>query len=433
MLIITTGYFREEYETLKKCVQPHIVENVIYYFANQDTEYYEAYLKKYSKEPLRNLVVFRSGMGTREYVPGMDFTDNARALFDYMLQKGYNQKYEMVWLVKYPERYREIEQKDENVRFISYDWATSEDEEERSSYYYAICLAKYFFFTHAYGFCRFARKGQTRIQLWHGCGFKTVNNIAPQKNHYEYTTVISKLYAKIHEEEFGLDSNQIVVTGYAKEDWLFHPVLDWKIRLNIPEAKYYIFWLPTFRTAREVVSYIDNQKLANQSGLPIVGTLEELYELNDLLEKENAILVIKLHPLQKRDDIFKGKLSNIAILENEILAEADLHINQILGDADALISDYSSAAIDFLLLDRPLAFTIDDLDDYERNRGFVLNPIREWIPGEKIVSYAEYIGFIQTVIERKDVARKQRQKLMNRLHDFQDDQSSWRIIQAFNL
>ena len=62
-----------------------------------------------------------------------------------------------------------------------------------------------------------------------------------------------------------------------------------------------------------------------------------------------------------------------------------------------------------------------------------MNPIREWIPGEKIVSYAEYIGFIQTVIERKDVARKQRQKLMNRLHDFQDDQSSWRIIQAFNL
>lgn len=70
------------------------------------------------------MIVFRSGMGTWEHVAGMDFTENARALFEYMLSQNYNHKYEMVWLVKYPERYRNIEQNNANVHFVSYDWAT---------------------------------------------------------------------------------------------------------------------------------------------------------------------------------------------------------------------------------------------------------------------------------------------------------------------
>lgn len=50
-LIITTGYFIEEYETLRKNTLPDTLDAVIYYFANQDTEYYESYLKKYAAAP----------------------------------------------------------------------------------------------------------------------------------------------------------------------------------------------------------------------------------------------------------------------------------------------------------------------------------------------------------------------------------------------
>lgn len=432
-LIITTGYFMEEYETLKEAVPADVIGNVIYYFANQDTEYYENYLEKYAAAPLQNLIVFRSGMGTWEHVAGMDFTENARALFEYMLAMGYNHKYKMVWLVKYPERYHDVEQKNVNVHFVSYDWATSAHEEERDDYYQAICLARYFFFTHACGFCRLPRKGQTRVQLWHGCGFKTVKNTTPQRGRYEYTTVISHLYAKLHEKEFGLDADQLMVTGYAKEDWLFHPVPDWETRLGLPKTKQYIFWLPTFRTAKNVVSYLDVEKSLNPSGLPVVSTLEELRELSCLLLQRDTVLVIKLHPLQKKEDIFGGRLPNIVILENETLAAADLHINQILGHADALISDYSSAAIDFLLLDKPLAFTLDDLNKYEQCRGFILNPIEEWIPGEKIMSFNDYMQFIMNVTDGIDPAGQRRRELARKLHSFQDDQSCRRIVEAFNL
>ena len=145
------------------------------------------------------------------------------------------------------------------------------------------------------------------------------------------------------------------------------------------------------------------------------------------------VLIIKLHPLQRREDIFDGDYPNILLLENEALAKVGLHINQVLGHADALISDYSSAAIDFLLLDRPVAFTLDDVEEYEQSRGFILNPIREWIPGEKIFSPEGYMRFLRAVAEGRDTAGEQRRKLAGKLHDFHDDQSSRRIVASLGL
>lgn len=432
-LLITTGYYREEYEMLREALPSRMAEETIYYFANRDTEYYEHYLEKYDVEPLQDMIVFRSGMGTWEHVPGMDFTENARALFDYMLAEGYNRRYEMVWLVKDPTLYREVERQNANVRFASYDWATSADERERESYYRAVCLARYFFFTHACGFCRMPRSGQIRVQLWHGCGFKTVGNTVPQRHRYEYTTVVSHLYAGIHQEEFGLDPFQTVVTGYAKEDWLFHPVQDWRERLCVPEAGRYLFWLPTFRKAGGSLSYMDVGERKSWSGLPVLGTPEDLRKVSSLLLEGDTVLIIKLHPLLKREDVFAGVFPNIVVLENRVLGEADLHVNQILGHAAGLISDYSSAAIDFLLLDRPVAFTLDDLEEYRRGRGFVLNPIEEWIPGEKIFSPEDFCRVLRDMMDGRDTAAERRRELAGKLHEFCDGQNCSRIVKAFGL
>ena len=48
---------------------------------------------------LRDALLFWSGPykdgGT---VPDMEFSDNSRALFDYMLQEGMNERWELIWL-----------------------------------------------------------------------------------------------------------------------------------------------------------------------------------------------------------------------------------------------------------------------------------------------------------------------------------------------
>ena len=300
VLLITSGYIYEVYDRLYELGVVTTQLQDIYYFANRETEYELVFRERYSDMELQNIIMFRSGPAVASYVKGMDFADNARALFEYMLKQKMNDRYELVWLVKNPKEFVSFE-KYKNVKFMPYDWSFSDNEKEREQYYRVLCLAKYLFFTDAYGFARNCRNDQVRVQLWHGCGFKTRVNFVRCESRYEYTTVISDLYAKIHADIYGLRDDQILITGYPKEDWLFHPIdREEFLALGIPEADKFIFWLPTFRTTEEKLGQLNEYRINTDSGLPILDTVEKLQTVNDTLIKNGIVLVIKLHPFQKR-------------------------------------------------------------------------------------------------------------------------------------
>jgi len=433
MVIITNDYHQEIYD--KMCREEVFWANfdTVYYFTDRETEIEWHYREKYRDTPLEDMVVYRSGPHAASYVKGMDYGDNARALFEYMLEKGYNRRYELVWLVKDPSGFLAIEQKHPNVHFLSFEWSVSDVEGEREAYYRALCLAKYVFMTDAYGFCRNARADQVRVQLWHGCGFKTRVNFDRCEHRYEYNIVISGVYKKIHQEVYGLREDQVLVTGYPKDDLLFHPARDWKERLGVPAAKAYIFWLPTFRTPVGQLPELKEQAPKGQTGLPVIRDRDQLLELNQFLLERDTCLVVKPHPFQDIHTICMEGLSNIVLLTNGQLVGEDIQVNQLLGNADALISDYSSAAIDFLLLDRPVAFTLDDAEEYEKSRGFVFKPIRDWLPGKEIYGYQDLMEFIGGVAAGEDGERGKRRALAQKLHQYHDDQSSRRVLEALGI
>lgn len=434
VVLILNDYFEETYEKLQRWKRGEgKSEPEVYYFANQETEIELSYRKQYEAVPLENLIVFRSGPHASSYVKGMDYADNARALFEYMLKAGYNRKYRLVWIVKEPAEYAHIAQNRENVSFVSFDWAISEEKEKRDHYYHALCLAKYIFMTDAYGFARNARKDQIRVQLWHGCGFKTRVNFVRCEKRYEYTTVISELYSKIHQGIYGLREDQVLVTGYAKEDWLFHPLQEAWETLPIPKADTYIFWLPTFRMAKNGLTELNEYDLEGQTGLPVVDTFEKLENLDRLLGTLNAVLVVKLHPFQNlsRMGTIKGK--QIVLLDNDLLVEKEIQINQILGYADGLISDYSSAAIDYMLLDRPIGFTLEDVEEYAGSRGFVFENIRDWLPGAELFSFVDFYSFVKEIGTGIDSTGEKRRQLKKVMHRYDDDQSCRRIVEALRI
>ncbi|MCM1120982.1 MAG: CDP-glycerol glycerophosphotransferase family protein [Eubacterium sp.] len=444
-LLITSDYYREAYEKVEAVLAAGVLEKtdtvdsditkpnslIVYYFANQETEYEEYYRGMYEECPLENKIIFRSGPHASAYIKGMDFSDNARALFEYMLAHGYNEKYELIWLVKNPAEF--VQHKAKNVRFLSFDWSVSSDEDERNAYYEVLCLAKYIFFTDAYGFARNCRSDQIRIQLWHGCGYKTRVNFSRCEKRYEYMTVISDAYAEVYAGAFGLRRDQMLVTGYAKQDWLFYPIKDMCETIGIPRFDKYIFWLPTFRMAKKGLNNLNEYSFDNQTGLPIVGTFEELGALNDILEKNNVGLVVKLHPFQDKSKISEINMSNIVMINNDILVEKDIQINQLLGNADALISDYSSVAVDYMLCSRPIAFTLDDVEEYENSRGFFFDDIHEWLPGKEVYDFNDFLVFIQEVIDGVDSTENKRKRLQAKMHKYGDDKSSQRILEALNV
>ena len=85
----------------------------------------------------------------------------------------------------------------------------------------------------------------------------------------------------------------------------------------------------------------------------------------------HVLVVIKKHYLQIPYDFGENVLTNIVYLENQDLEDNGLQLYEFINCSDALISDYSSVAIDYLLLNRPIGFTLDDYDAYTESRGWV--------------------------------------------------------------
>lgn len=421
-------------------------------------EYETEYRKQFAETPLENIIIFRSGPHEDSYVPGMDYADNARALFEYMLSIHLDDKYMLVWLVKNPAEFTTTNQreyfaedgsvqtlsvraldrnqsfKNRNIHFIAYEWAVTDNIENRNAYYEAMCKAKYIFMTDAYGFAGACRSDQIRIQLWHGCGFKTRVNFSPCENRYEYNIVISEKYRQIHRDIYGLRDDQVVITGYPKQDWLHQPYEESLSKLvGCVDADKYIFWLPTFRMAKDQLSELNQYDLNTETGLPIVGTSNQLEQLNELLVSLDICLVIKLHPFQKKNLAPIGDYSNITLLYNEELVEKDLVINRLLADADALISDYSSVAVDYLSLDRPIAFTLDDVEEYQSSRGFVFENIRDWLPGVELFAFDDFTSFVREIANDVDSSCDKRHKIGSGMNWFHDDKNCERVLRHFNI
>lgn len=434
IFVIANDFPREAMEYLEEAYRAcnKTPPQGVYLFVGREMAHEMDIRKKYEAVPLRNLILFWSGPYEAVPIPAAEFGDNAKALFEYMLRIGLNHEYELVWLVSQPERYMERYRKYRNVHFLPSHNILSYEKETQEAYYEALCLSKYIFTTDGYGFARNARHDQIRVQLWHGQGFKSRVNQTRCEHRYEYMTVSSQMYAHLYADMFGLREDQMLISGYPRADCLFHPISDWKERLNLPQASRYIFWLPTFRSVGVGnLAYLSEKR--EKSDLPLITAEEMLETLNRSLASKDMVLILKLHPLQRRDAVYEIEMSNIVLLENADMAESDVEIHTILGHADALISDYSSVAVDFTLMDRPIAFTMDDCREYQEKRGFNWPDIHEWLPGKELFSFEDLMEFVEEVARNEDTTREKRRSIAKKFHNFFDDKSSARLLSCLGI
>ena len=432
--IVLNDYYNEIFLKLKKTDEDNNQHHSnIFFSPDYETEIQLGYREKLKDSPLENIIVFRSGPHALQHVRGMDFDDNARAVFEYMVERGFDKNWRLVWLVHDPNEYKNMYVEHPNIEFIHEGWSVSDKKEELDYYYNVLFLAKYLFCTDAYGFMRNCRDEQVRVQLWHGCGYKTRINFVRCEHRYEYIIVIGKTYKEIFKNIFGLRDDQVLITGYPKEDWLYSPCEEWKTIFNIPKASKYIFWMPTFRHATGVLGELDEKGFDGDTGLPIIKTNEQVEKINQLLKELNIVLVLKLHPMQDRSKIRFPVDSNICIIENEKLVDNHIPINRLLGNADALISDYSSTSMDYLILDRPQAFTLEDMEEYENSRGFVFDNVREWFSGKEIWSFDDFVDFICNIGNGTDPDMEKRRLICDRIHDLDGGSSCERLIKMLGI
>ncbi|GHU78238.1 hypothetical protein AGMMS49992_28390 [Clostridia bacterium] len=92
----------------------------------------------------------------------------------------------------------------------------------------------------------------------------------------------------------------------------------------------------------------------------------------------------------------------------------------MLAQSRALVSDYSSVAFDYMVLDKPIAFTLDDFDEYNQNRGFNYQDVKNLLSGEYLYDYKDLLRFLYSIGRNEDKyidERRRTNDLVNYYHD----------------
>lgn len=353
-----------------------------------------------------------------------DYSDNAKALYEYFVTNQIHQQYDIVWLVNDPEILRLLTQRGIKVHL-----------EQSVRGLCSIFRSKYIIGTHN-NYCGIKAKNQYIINLWHGVPLKAmgyVDNLESESTLKYFRkggeaddilTVTSSIMRNTMVASFLIDPRKVVITGQPRNDYLFMNHQEQKLSklLDLDLSKYnkLLLYMPTFR--------VDHGR--------VEGTIKHLDFLrseyfNKFLRNNNMLFVLKLHPFEEKywlsQDNFKDFNGDIVILKTEHLTGPLISIYEVLKEFDVLITDYSSIYFDFLLLNKPIIFLPLDLEQYTQTRGFSLEPYDFWTPGPKATTIEMLIDEIQKCISDPAYYEMERKTINSLINQFQDGSSCERV------
>ena len=290
--------------------------------------------------------------------------------------------------------------------------------------YYSM-TSRYLFLTHGY-FLRSIPSNQVSINLWHGIPFKTIGRTMGMEGRYDsFLVATSDFTREAFAEAFGMPKNRIIVTGQARTDRMLN--IDkqavWNLAFpGMPRPRHVLLWLPTFRSTPFLGNRTDGEKFSN------VFNCRDFSEtvFNSLLEANDAVCLVKPHPMAARLDHFNS--SKLFFIDESWLHRRQLSLYQLVGASDCLISDISSIIADFTLLDRPIVLLFEDIDCYRKNRGFTFNPITEFLPAAITRDFAGFIAEIEAILAGKDPYAVRRSELKRVFFDHADADAADRIL-----
>lgn len=338
------------------------------------------------------------------FYSNLGFRDNVKALYDYLIEEKFNMGYKIVVSINDFENFKD--NAPDNVTFVNNKEGIKYFMKSKYAFY---CFGKYPIKP---------SKKQMVVNLWHGMPLKKIGNMEPglEKIDYNFFTKIvstSELFNPILMKSFNCTENQVMITGQPRNDEMFKvdKITDSAIRRGADKV---ILWLPTYRNEEKSFP------------TPVLSQ-EQADILNEILKVRNARIVIKIHPLQKLAGKLK-KYSYIEFVTQEELNKSGMTVYTLLRAADALITDYSSVYFDYMMLDRPIAFTVDDIEDYEKTRGFVFENPYEYMPGLKISTFDDIKKFVADVVAGRDEFSAQRRELNKKINKYSDGESCKRVV-----
>lgn len=247
---------------------------------------------------------------------------------------------------------------------------------------------------------------QKLIYLNHGTiPLKKVSDIFKQPNDVDYATCPSKECAQIYLDQYGIPENKQIYMMPARVNHMLRASGQLHELMGAGTKKI-ILWLPTFRRLK------GSERCDSKNIDPVALLTNNLLDIDKWLEKYNLLLTIKKHPREKENIILSG-VENIVVLDDKKLDADKIALQDILKDADALLTDYSGIAFEYMLLNRPIGYVLTDVSEY--NRGFSMHDYEEYMPGRKIYNLQDILQFFEDIKEGRDPYITQREQLKKKL------------------
>ena len=217
----------------------------------------------------------------------------------------------------------------------------------------------------------YPKKTQVRVETWHGTPLKKIggdentNSMAIKKKkakkRKDFRTVRcaqSEYDREIFMRIYNADEKAFLTCDLPRNDALFtytnEKILAVKDKLGVPRDKKVILYMPTYRE----YAYDKDKKICLTPPM-------DLEKWQRALGNEYCLLV-RAHYMVE---------SAMGLQENEFVKVVSSYpyLNDLYAVADILISDYSSAFVDYSILKRPMLCFAYDKEEYEQKRGLYID------------------------------------------------------------
>ena len=308
--------------------------------------------------------------------------------------------------------------------------------------FWATARARVAVVTHGFGDVNpFAVSGAFVAQLWHGIPLKRIGLDAPELVRSAFlpnSTLVRRLIGWMYrrsaqrigvlpaashlvrarlESAFGVGHERIAVTGEPRVDVIASETAD-EARAIVANR------IPGVSEGRDLLLYAPTWRDGDPD--PGVPTEEEWCEIAAVLEKHDAVLVVRSHRLGEGEYAPGMATDRIALLGADRLPD----ITPAIPAFSALITDYSSLVYDAALADVPSLFLAPDIEEYARRRGFygayadVAGPEPATTWAELLPEIDRFLGQDEERERRVGVARA----LSARVHTFRDGRNTRRVL-----
>ncbi len=293
---------------------------------------------------------------------------------------------------------------------------------------------------------RYAVAGAYIVQLWHGIPLKRIGLDAPvtadpgrlasvpgarrllTRAYRRTQSQIALLPAASHlvrgrlESAFGLDDERVRVLGEPRVDVLSPE--DPHAARAAARAELDAL-LPGLGGAR-LVLYAPTWR--DGAPDPAIPSAAEWAGLTDLLERHDAVLLVRSHPLGGGDYAPDPASPRVRSLGSDVVAD----VTPVLSAMDVLVTDYSSLAYDAALIPLPTLFLAPDVDDYARTRGFY-GAYRDVAGEDAAASWSALAPVLERTLADPSESSRRRARaaaLSSRVHAWRDGGNARRVNDA---